>query len=40
MKGGRVKDFIDAFSYQSVAVVFQGEKFFSDGITTTPDGSN
>lgn len=28
MEGGRVNDFIDAFSYQSVAVVFQGEKFF------------
>lgn len=38
MEGERVNDFIDAFSYQSVAVVFQGKKFFSDGITTTPDG--
>lgn len=40
MEGGRVNDFIDAFSYQSVAVVFQGEKFFSDGITTMPDGGH
>ena len=38
MEGGRVNDFIDAFTYQSVAVIFRGEKFFSDGITTKPDG--
>ncbi len=38
MEGGRVNDFIDAFTYQSVAVMFKGEKYFSDGITTTSDG--
>ena len=27
MEGGRVNDFIDAFSYQSVAVVYKGEKY-------------
>ena len=34
MEGGRVNDFIDAFSYQSVAIVYKGEKYFSDGIGT------
>ena len=38
MKGGRVNDFIDAFSYQSVAVMFNGEKYFSDGVTIKADG--
>ena len=38
MEGGRVNDFIDAFSYQSVALIFKGEKFFSDGITTNSNG--
>ena len=38
MEGGRVNDFIDAFSYQSVAVMFNGEKYFSDGVTTKADG--
>ena len=37
MEGGRVNDFIDAFSYQSVAVVYKGEKYFSDGITMRDD---
>ena len=37
MEGGRVNDFIDAFSYQSVAVVYKGEKYFSDGITMRAD---
>lgn len=37
MEGGRVNDFIDAFSYQSVAVVYKGEKYFSDGITMKDD---
>ena len=37
MEGGRVNDFIDAFSYQSVAVVHKGEKYFSDGITMRAD---
>lgn len=38
MEGGRVNDFIDAFSYQSVAFMYKGEKYFSDGITTSQDG--
>ena len=38
MEGGRVSDFIDVFSYQSVAVMFEGEKYFSDGIITNPNG--
>ena len=38
MEGGRINDFIDAFSYQSVAILFKGEKYFSDGITTNADG--
>ena len=38
MKGGRTNDFIDAFSYQSVAVIFKGEKYFSDGITSDLNG--
>jgi len=38
MEGGRVNDFIDAFSYQSVEVMFNGEKYFYDGITTKPNG--
>lgn len=38
MEGGRVNDFVDAFSYESVAVVYKGEKYFSDGITTNSDG--
>lgn len=38
MEGGRVNDFIDAFSYQSVAVVYNDEKYFSDGITTKDEG--
>lgn len=37
MEGGRVNDFIDAFSYQSVAVVYKGEKYFSDGIIMRAD---
>ena len=37
MEGGRVNDFIDAFSYQSVAIVYKGEKYFSDGITMRDD---
>ena len=40
MEGGRVNDFIDAFSYQSVAVMFNGEKYFSDGITTKSNGKH
>ena len=38
MKGGQANDFIDAFSYQSVAVIFKGEKYFSDGITSDLNG--
>ena len=38
MEGGRVNDFIDTFSYQSVAVVFKGKKYFSDGITSDVNG--
>ena len=38
MEGGQVNDFIDAFSYQSVAVIFKGEKYFSDGITSCSVG--
>lgn len=38
MEGGHVNDFMDAFTYQSVALIFRGEKYFSDGITTMPDG--
>ncbi len=38
MEGGRINDFVDAFSYESVAVVFKNEKYFSDGITTEPNG--
>lgn len=38
MEGGRVNDLIDAFSYQSIAVVYKGEKYFSDGITTNSNG--
>ena len=38
MKGGQANDFIDAFSYQSVAVIFKGEKYFSDGITSDANG--
>ncbi|MBO5045965.1 MAG: hypothetical protein J6C93_03745 [Clostridia bacterium] len=38
MEGGRVNDFIDAFSYQSVGLVFRGEKYFSDGIITNSNG--
>ena len=40
MEGGRVNDFIDAFSYQSVAIIFNGEKYFSDGIITESDGKH
>lgn len=38
MEGGRVNDFTDAFSYQSVAVIFNGKKYFSDGITIKANG--
>lgn len=38
MEGGRVNDFIEAFSCQSVAFMYKGEKYFSDGITTNSDG--
>lgn len=38
MEGGRVSDFIDAFSFQSVAVVYKGERYFTDGITTNEKG--
>ena len=40
MEGGNINDFIDAFSYQSVAVIFRGEKYFSDGITTKQNGKH
>lgn len=38
MEGGRVNDFVDAFSFQSVAVVYKGERYFSDGITAEENG--
>lgn len=38
MEGGRVNDFIEAFAYQSVALIYRGEKYFSDGITKTSNG--
>ena len=38
MKGNNLNDFIEAFSYQSVAFMNKGEKYFSDGITTKPNG--
>ena len=38
MEGGRVNDFIDSFSYQSVALIYRGERYFSDGITTNSNG--
>lgn len=38
MEGGKVTDFIDAFTYQSVSFVFKSEKFFSDGIVVNSDG--
>lgn len=37
MKGNTLTEFLDAFSYQSVAVTFKGEKYFSDGITKNAD---
>lgn len=38
MEGGKVSDFIDTFTYQSVAMKYQGEKYFSDGIVVMPNG--
>lgn len=38
MEGGRINDFIEAFSYQSVAVMYKGEKYFSDGIIFKENG--
>ena len=38
MEGGRVNDFIEAFSYQSVAFTYKGDKYFSDGVTINQDG--
>lgn len=37
MEGGRVNDFIEAFSFQSVALKYKNEKYFSDGICKTND---
>lgn len=39
MKGGQANDFISAFSYQSVAVIFKGEKYFSDGFAKLPQNT-
>lgn len=38
MEGGKIKDFIESFSYQSVAVIFKSQKYFSDGISQNENG--
>lgn len=35
MEGGSVNDFLDCFTYEGVYVVYQNEKYFTDGIRPT-----
>lgn len=39
MEAGDVKEFLDNFSFQSVAVIYKGKKFFSDGIYKDSNGN-
>lgn len=39
MEGGNVREFLDSFTFQSVAVMYKGKKFFSDGIYKDINGN-
>lgn len=32
MEAGNVNEFLDCFTYQSVAVMYKGRKYFTDGV--------